>query len=166
MPIIVSDGQVYRITAVFNGLALDVRDSSTEPDAPVVQNPVNLDSTSQQWGVQVLGDQTISLLNITSGMALSVYYGKTEPGAVLVQYPNHTWSDQRWTLASTGDDAAGIAAIHSTLNNLLIDVPGGTVIWNTQLDLWPPSGGPMPNGGTYLGANQAFLFTFVGSFQS
>lgn len=41
------NGQAYRITTSWSSLALDVRDSSTDNDAPVVQNPVNAPNMSQ-----------------------------------------------------------------------------------------------------------------------
>ena len=43
------NGQAYRMTTSWSSLALDVRDSSTDNDAPVVQNPVNAPNMSQGW---------------------------------------------------------------------------------------------------------------------
>ena len=88
------DGQAYRITTEWSGLAIDVRDSSTDDDAPVVQNPVNAPNTSQHWVAREHPSNQFELVNVNSGKSLSVYYGKTDPGTKLVQYDSHGWTDQ------------------------------------------------------------------------
>ena len=151
MPLI--DGQAYRITTLWSGLAIDVRDSSTDDDAPVVQNPVNAPNPSQHWVARAHLNNQFELVNVNSGKSLSVYYGKTDPGTTLVQYDSHGWNDQLWAVNFLGDTAL-TPIITALSNSLVIDVPGATVAWDTQLELWPPNGG-----GSAVAGNQDFIFT-------
>lgn len=146
------DGQVYRITTQYSGLAIDVRDSSTDDDVPVVQNPVNLFNTSQHWAARRRVNNQFQLVNVNSGKSLSVYYGKTDPGTKLVQYESHGWNDQLWTVNFGETALTAIATVLAA--KLCIDVPAATIAWDTQLELWPPNG----IGGS-AADNQAFIFT-------
>ncbi|MCW2675191.1 MAG: Endo,4-beta-xylanase precursor [Modestobacter sp.] len=140
----------YRITTAGSSLALDVQDSATTDDTPVVQNPVNVGSRSQAWQTLLQSNGNYELVNANSGMCLSVYYAQTTAGAPLVQYDCHGYTDQQWKI--NGPNSTGDFSFQSALDNFYVDVPGGSVAWNTQLDLWPGSG----PGGTPA-VNQLFL---------
>jgi hypothetical protein len=45
-----------------------------------------------------------------------------------VQYDCHGWSDQQWWLIGKGGPSFAIRSVRS---RYLVDVPGGTIAWNT-----------------------------------
>lgn len=84
----ITPGQFYRITAGSTSLAIDVEGSSSDHDAHVVQNPVNLLSNSQLW--QVINETGgYEVRNAATHRCLSVYYNSAAAGAKLVQYDCH-----------------------------------------------------------------------------
>src|SRR3954451_7302899 len=136
-----------RITTAYTGLAMDVEAASGDDDAKVVQNPVNIGSASQAWQFLQQPNGSYELRNANSGKCLSVYYNSTAAGAKLVQYDCHGWTDQQWQLAGMGGPTL---AIQSVLSSYRVDVPGGTIAWNTQLQQWPSYRGYEPNQWFYL----------------
>jgi ricin-type beta-trefoil lectin protein len=160
----ITNGQAYRITTSWSSLALDVRDSSTDNDAPVVQNPVNLPNTSQGWVVYEHPNNQWELVNVNSDKSLSAYYGKSDAGTPLVQYDRHGWNDQLWTIDVINEDDGNWTAFITTVLTFqpltVVDVPGATIAWDTQLELWPRKVQiAMP--GVPATANQQFRFTPV-----
>jgi len=143
----VPNGESYRITTAYTGLAMDVEAASGDDDAKVVQNPVNIGSASQAWQFLQQPNGSYELRNANSGKCLSVYYNSTAAGAKLVQYHCHGWTDQQWQLAGMGGPTL---AIQSVLSSYRVDVPGGTIAWNTQLQQWPSYRGYEPNQWFYL----------------
>jgi len=144
----VSNGQSYRITTALSGLAVDVEFGSTDNDARVVQYPVSLGSASQAWQVLQGPGFGYQLRNANSGKCLTVYNNSTEAGAKLVQHDCHGFADQLWLLSDVG----GGFLIQSLRSYQAVDVPGGTIFWNTWLQQWP---------GSVTAGNQLFFLTPV-----
>lgn len=127
----------YRLTTTWS-LALDV--ASNDNDARVIQSGVLVGRPSQAWTFMRQSDGFYELQNAGSGRCLSVYYNSLQQGAGLVQYDCHGWQDQEWQVVP--DLVGGLSiALRSRSNGYVADVPGGTPLNGTQLDVWTLNNG-------------------------
>ena len=83
-------------------VALDVRDASRDPGAPIILNirPVSGEPTpSQHWRITPAGDDGFTILGASSEMALDVQGASRDPGTPIVQNPPRPGtSSQIWRL--------------------------------------------------------------------
>ncbi|WIX98494.1 RICIN domain-containing protein [Amycolatopsis mongoliensis] len=137
---------VYRITTVAT-LAVDVAGSSSDSGAAVIQWPIN-NGQNQEW--TLVGKSYGSwLVNYRTGKCLSVSGASTSAGAPLVQYPCGDVAHEEWALEPVNSGTAYV--LRNANSHQVIDVPGGTGNWGTQLEQWPSNGNP----------NQYFWFQSV-----
>jgi hypothetical protein len=134
----------YRLTTAWS-LAMDV--DSSDDDAPVIQRGVD-GSFSQEWSFLRQSNGTYEVVNASTGKCLSLYYGRTNQGAPLVQYDCHGWSDQQWRIIPLSRGGVSFE-LQSAASGYYVDVPGGTPVWGTQLDVWSLN----------LSLNQAWVLT-------
>jgi hypothetical protein len=139
-------GHTYRITTSAS-LAVDVSGASLDDNAPVIQWPVN-GGPNQSWRVQQLADGNVWIVNVNSGKCLSVNGASLSPGAGLVQFTCYTAPNEEWYLEPVNSGTLYKIRSVAQLSNV-VDVPGGTVSWGTQLEQWSDNGG----------TNQQFFFT-------
>ncbi|MFG1643265.1 RICIN domain-containing protein [Amycolatopsis sp. NPDC049252] len=128
---------VYRITTVAT-LAVDVAGSSSDAGAAVIQWPIN-DGQNQEW--TLVGKTYGSwLVNYATGKCLSVPGASLAAGAPLVQYPCSDVAHEEWALEPVDSGTAYV--LRNANSHQVIDVPGGTGNWGTQLEQWPSNGNP------------------------
>jgi endoglucanase len=130
--------QVYRLTSTLASLALDVAGGSTDSGAPVVQWPVN-GGQNQEWTLSG-GSYGWKIVNYNSGDCLAVQGASTDAGAPLVQYPCADVKYMEWGFEQAL--STGIYVLRNANSNLVVDIPGGTGNWGTQLEQWPSNTGP------------------------
>ena len=138
-------GHVYRITTNAS-LALDVSGASQGENAAVIQWPVN-GGPNQSWRLQQLTDGSDYIINLNSGKCLSVNGPSLDAGAALVQYTCYGAPTQKWYLEPVNSGTE--YTIRSAASTNVVDVPGGSVSWGTQLEQWYAN----------AGSNQQFFFT-------
>jgi ricin-type beta-trefoil lectin protein len=138
--------RVYRITTVAT-LAVEVSGSSKDSGAAVIQWPIN-SGQNQEW--TLVGKTYGSwLVNYSTGKCLSVAGASTSAGARLTQYVCGDAAYEEWTLEPVNSGTAYL--LRNAGSHQVIDVPGGTGNWGTQLEQWPSNGNP----------NQYFWFQSV-----
>ena len=128
--------RAYRLTTAWS-LAMDV--DSADDDAPVMQRGVDPGRLSQEWSFVRQSNGTYEVMNVSTGKCLSLYYGRTDQGTPLVQYDCHGWTDQQWELMPNTRGGTSFK-LRSELSGYYVDVPGGTPVWGTQLDMWSSNG--------------------------
>jgi hypothetical protein len=138
--------RVYRITTVAT-LAVDLAGSSTDSGAAVIQWPIT-GGQNQEW--TLVGKTYGSwLVNYSTGKCLSVVGASTSAGARLTQYVCGDVDYEEWTREPVNSGTAYV--LRNAYSHQVIDVPGGTGNWGTQLEQWPANGSP----------NQYFWFEAV-----
>lgn len=98
-------GETYKITSAESGLALSVKDNSTENGANIQQETYVEGNESQQWVLNYLGDGLYSIINKKSGKGLDVADGSTSNGANIQQYAfgNGGNNNQKWVIFERGN---------------------------------------------------------------
>ncbi|MCX4825821.1 RICIN domain-containing protein [Streptomyces sp. NBC_01142] len=121
-----------RLMNTANGLCMD-GSGSAGPGAAVIQWECN-GGTNQQWysSTDSRGRQTI--VNAQNGLCLD-RHDDTRMGAKLILWHcNNTWNQ---VFSYNG----WYAPITNAPSGQVIDVPGGTGVWGTQLTMWEPNRG-------------------------
>jgi hypothetical protein len=149
----VTVGDHYRVTNALTGLAVAVRSASSAVDARVVQSPVDITSTRQDWQVRQ-GPGGFELRNAASATCLSLDRDSRAAGAHLVQRDCRAAAGQLWTLQDGAVE--GTAGLRSVLSGWFVDVPGGTLAPDTWLQVDPGS-----EAGGRPGAHQSFYLVRV-----
>lgn len=138
---------VYVITSTLSSLAVDVSGGSTGSGAAVIQWPRN-GGQNQEWTL-TSGSYGWQIVNYNSNLCLSLVSAAGGAGTSLVQYPCVDQPYMEWTFEGANTNTANI--IRNAASRQVVDIPGGSGTWGTQLDQWPGNGGP----------NQTFWFTKV-----
>lgn len=101
----ITSGETYKITSAESGLALSVKDNSTENGANIQQETYVEGNESQQWVLNYLGDGLYSIINKKSGKGLDVADGSTSNGANIQQYAfgNGGNNNQKWVIFERGN---------------------------------------------------------------
>jgi len=136
--------KTYRITTG-SSLALDVEGGSTGDGARIIQWPLN-GGRNQQWRVEG-SDRFYRFVNVNSGKCLTAASRVGYAGEQLVQWNCRSGSGQWWVTAFLAGNRVATVGIAGT--NLHWDIPGGSIAWGKQLQLWPGN----------LQAHQSFSFT-------
>jgi hypothetical protein len=118
----------YVITSVHSGLALADPNSSTTNGTDMQQLTVT-SGTNQQWKVNNLGNNVITLVNVASGQALDVTGASTATGALVDQWPLSGNANQQWQVNAVAGGAFELVSVNS---GLALDVNGaGTTVGET-----------------------------------
>lgn len=101
----ITSGETYKITSAESGLALSVKDNSTDDGANVQQENYTEGNESQQWVLKYIGDGMYNIINKKSGKGLDVADGSTSNGANIQQYSveNGGNNNQRWVIFERGN---------------------------------------------------------------
>ncbi len=126
----------YIITAANSGLALDDPDSSTTDGEDMDIWTVN-DGANQQWTVNNLGNNVITLTNGASGQLLDVAGASKANSALVDQWPANGQTNQQWNVISVG---SGIYELTSVNSGLALDVIGGGTTNGTGGDQYTYNG--------------------------
>jgi regulation of enolase protein 1 (concanavalin A-like superfamily) len=102
----------YMIESVYSGLAIDNSHFSKADDEVARQDTVN-DSTNQQWKVNNLGDNVITLTNVASGQSLDVTACSEAHRALIDQYPYHDGTWKPWTVIYLGGGVYELTSVNS-----------------------------------------------------
>ena len=108
----------YKIVNRHSGKVLDVKDSSTDNAAPIVQWSDN-DSLSQQWYIVDVGNGYKKIVNAKTGFALDVKDESKDNGGLLIQYTSTGGHNQHWEFIDIGN---GYYKIKSRGSGKLLDV--------------------------------------------
>ena len=120
------------------------------------QNSWSLDITTGIWSSgssNPASGATDYLTNANSGQVLDVDGASTANGAEIDQYPNHSGTNQQWTLTQVSGNVYTLKNINS---GKCLDVPGQSSTEGLQLDQWTCNGG----------TNQDWAFDAVGNYGS
>jgi hypothetical protein len=81
----VKEGRFYKIINRKSGLALNVKDASTQEGAPIIQWDASVKAENQQWSIQKHGE-AYAIRARHSGLVLDVADGTKDARAPLIQY--------------------------------------------------------------------------------
>jgi predicted alpha-1,6-mannanase (GH76 family) len=123
----------YIVTNVNSGMAMDDPGSSKTDGLNMQQYTVN-NGTNQQWTVNNVGNNIITLTNVASGEVLDVGAASRSNGALVDQYPNNGQTNQKWQVLSLG---GGQYELTSENSGLSLEVVGGSKTIKANLDQWP-----------------------------
>lgn len=126
----------YIVTSVNSGLALGDPGSSTTGGTYIEQLTIT-DGTNQQWTVNNLGSNVITLTNVSSGQLLDVAGDSLSNGALVDQWSGNGQTNQQWNVISLGSGDFELTSVNS---GLALDVVGGGTANGTQIDQWPYNG--------------------------
>jgi Ricin-type beta-trefoil lectin domain-like len=126
----------YIVTSVHSGLALGDPGSSTTGATDMEQLTVT-NGTNQQWTVNNLGSNVITLANVSSGQLLDVAGDSKSNGAFVDQWPGNGQTNQQWSVTSLGSGNFELTSVNS---GLALDVVGGGTTNGTQIDQWTYNG--------------------------
>jgi hypothetical protein len=137
----VDTSKTYMITTA-SSLALDISGGSRGDGAPLIQWPVN-GAANQQWRFDSLGGDSYRIRNVNSGKCLTAPGGNVAQGTKIVQ----------WLCGRAGQDWVFLAGVPGSRSGTLInggghdtgfgttyypalDVPGNSVVWGEQMQLY------------------------------
>jgi regulation of enolase protein 1 (concanavalin A-like superfamily) len=98
-PISLIPNGTYVITSVYSGLVIDDPGST---NGQVMQQYTRNGGANQQWRVNNLGNNVITLTNGASGQLLDVAGASKANGALVDQYPANGQTNQQWNVISLG----------------------------------------------------------------
>ena len=120
----------YVIKSVYSGLAIGDPGSSSS-DSVVMQQLAVTNGANEQWTVDNLGGNVITLKNGASGQMLDVTGDSKATKALIDQYPANGHTNQQWNVISIGGGHFELTSVNS---GLAIDVLGGVKTVGTKLD--------------------------------
>jgi hypothetical protein len=120
----------YVIKSVYSGLAIDDPGSSKTDGEDMQQYTIN-DGTNQQWTVNNLGGNVITLTNVASGQLLDVAGASKANSALVDQYPANGKTNQQWNVISVGSGNFELTSVNS---GLALDVDGGVKTVGAKID--------------------------------
>jgi hypothetical protein len=126
----------YIVTAVNSGSALDDPGLSITDGKDMNIWTVN-DGTNQQWTVNNVSSNVITLTNVASGQLLDVAGVSKASGALVDQWPANGQTNQQWNVISLGGGAFELTSVNS---GLALSVVGGGTANGTDLDQLTYSG--------------------------
>jgi hypothetical protein len=128
----------YAVTTVDSALALGDPNSSTTAGTDMEQLTFT-GATNQQWTVNNLGNNVITLQNVASGQMLDVVAASKTAGALIDQWPANGDTNQEWTVVPL---ANGAFELTSVVSGLALDVDGGGTAIGEGIDQWYYGGNP------------------------
>lgn len=132
----ITSNEVYKITSVKSGKALDVAGGYTHDGANVQQWSDN-GNAQQKWKVVDAGNGYYKLISVKSGKALDIEGGYTHDGANVQQWTDNGSSHQRWRIESTGD---GYYKLIAECSGKALDVASGAVDDGVNVQQWTDNG--------------------------
>jgi hypothetical protein len=120
----------YVIKSVYSGLAISDPGSS-DANSTVMEQMTVTNGTNQQWTVDNLGSNIITLKNGASGQMLDVNKASTANSALVDQYPANGNTNQQWQVISLGGGEYELTSVNS---GKALDVDGGTKTSGTDID--------------------------------
>ncbi|MDG4779374.1 RICIN domain-containing protein [Micromonospora sp. WMMD961] len=99
-----------RVLRAASGLCLGLDGDGEKAEAELA---VCTGGPEQQWVVNPVGADVVTLANAAYGQCLDVEGGSRDDGAKIMQYPCHGEANQRWRLAPTGTGPVLLVAAHS-----------------------------------------------------
>jgi outer membrane protein assembly factor BamB len=123
----------YAIVSAYSGTAVDDPASSTA-NSTVMQIYTLNNGKNQQWTVNNLGNNIITLTNGASGQLLEVTGASTANSALVDQYPANGQTNQQWRVTSVGGTKYELTNVNS---GLVLDIDGASKANKTQLDQYP-----------------------------
>jgi len=127
----------YIVTAVNSGLGIDDPDFSKTDGLDMQIYTVN-DGTNQQWTVNNVSTNVITLTNVSSGQLLDVAGASKSSGALVDQWPANGQTNQQWNVISLGGGSYELTSVNS---GLALSVVGGGTTNGTGVDQLTYSGG-------------------------
>jgi outer membrane protein assembly factor BamB len=128
----------YVITSVHSGQAIDDPAMSQTQGQVMQQWDVN-NGTNQQWVVNNVVNNVITLTNVDSGQALAVQGGSTANSAPVVQVASQNVASQQWNVISVGNNAFELTNVNS---GQALDVNTGSTTEGETLDEFPYQANP------------------------
>ena len=123
----------YAVVSAYSGTAVDDPASSTKNNTVMQIYTLN-SGKNQQWTVNNLGGNIITLTNGASGQLLEVSGGSTANSAYVDQLPANGQTYQQWRVASVGGSYYTLTNVKS---GLVLDIDGGVKKNQTDLDQYP-----------------------------
>ena len=131
-------GGLYSVIARHSGKCLDVRRSSLDNAAAIVQQACD-GRTSQQWRIEPTGVGTYTVIAVHSNKSLDVMGASLDDGAPIIQYALHGGENQQFEITPETDGYSRIVARHS---GKALDVSGASTDDDVQIVQYTPHGGP------------------------
>jgi outer membrane protein assembly factor BamB len=128
----------YVIKSVYSGLAMGDPGSSNTDSVDIEQLAVT-NAANEQWTVNNLGGNVITLKNGASGQMLDVTGDSKAVKALIDQYPANGHTNQQWNVISVG---GGYFELTSVNSGLAIDVLSGVKTAGAKLDQYTYQGNP------------------------
>ncbi len=126
----------YVITSVHTGQALEDPGFSTKKSEVMDQWTVN-NGTNQQWKVNNLGGNVITLTNVSSGQLLDVTAGSKANSALVDQFPATGGTNQQWKVISLSGGHYELTSVNS---GLALDIDGGGTTLGEAIDQYTYQG--------------------------
>ena len=128
----------YAVVSNYSGTAVDDPGSSTK-NSTVMQIYTLNNGRNQQWTVNNLGGNIITLTNVASGQLLEVTGDSTANSALVDQYPANGQTNQQWRVISVGENSSGkkIYELTNVKSGLALDIDGASKNNQTDLDQYP-----------------------------
>jgi outer membrane protein assembly factor BamB len=126
----------YIVAAVNSGLAIDDPDFSKTDGLDMQIYTVN-DGTNQQWTINNVSSNVITLANVSSGQFLDVSGASKSSGALVDQWPANGQTNQEWNVISLGGGNFELTSVNS---GLALSVVGGGTTNGTDVDQLTYSG--------------------------
>lgn len=120
----------YAIVSAYSGTAVDDPAFSTANSTVMEIYTLN-NGKNQQWTVNNLGGNIITLTNGTSGQLLEVTGASTANSALVDQYPANGQTNQQWRVTAVNGTNYELVNVKS---GLALDIDGGSKANQTELD--------------------------------
>jgi len=127
----------YVILNRYDGRAVTDPSGSTS-QGTIMQQVTNTNASYQQWKVTNLGNNIITLTNVTSTYNLDVYQNSKSSGGLIDQWSANGDTNQEWTVTSQGSGFYSLTAVSS---GLALSVVNGSSGNGVQLDQTAFNGG-------------------------
>ncbi len=123
----------YAVVSAYSGTAVDNPASSTANSTVMEIYTLN-NGKNQQWTVNNLGGNIITLTNGVSGKLLEVTGDSTANSALVDQYVANGQTNQQWRVTSVGGKLYELTNVKS---GLALDIDGAKTANQTPLDQYP-----------------------------
>jgi len=125
----IADG-TYVILNRYDGRAVTNPSGSTS-QGTIMEQVTNTNASYQQWVVHNLGNNIITLTNVTSTYNLDVYANSMSSGSLIDQWSANGYNNQQWTVTSVG---SGYYELNAVSSGLSLSVVGGSSGNDVELD--------------------------------
>ncbi|MEF9918881.1 MAG: RICIN domain-containing protein [Eubacterium sp.] len=131
--------EAYRILAQEKELALGVENNSMENNVSIkLQNLSDTNKENQIWSVFYVDDNWFKLINRHSGKAMDLKLCGIENGTWIHQWDVLDSVDSQLWSAEMMED--GLYRLKSKQAMTFLDIAGGTVVTNAQIQIWEETG--------------------------